>query len=193
MKPHPAPSANNMSRMRPGMLIVIGRIAKARGIRGDVHVAPLTDFPERFNDLDRVWLEMPDGSVVQRTVSHSSHNGSTTVLKLDGIDDRTEAETLRGAYISVDSTDLVELETDTYFVFDLEGLDVVGADGVNIGRVERVEQYPANDVLVVGTKDGQVMVPAVKNFVIDIDTVKRRITVDLPDGLPLIPVRGRER
>lgn len=182
-----------MSRSRSGKLVVIGRVSKAKGIRGYVHVVPLTDFPERFNDLDRVWLEMPDGTVHQRTVEHSSHNGSATVVKLDGIDDRTEAETLRGAYINVDRDDLVELEPDTFFVFDIEGLDVVGTDGVSIGQVERVEQYPANDVLIIVTKDGEMMVPAVKRFVVDIDTVNRRITVDLPDGLPMINVRGRER
>ena len=163
--------------------VVIGVITRARGIRGEVNVKPLTDFPGRFNDLDHITLEMTDGSVGEYKLERSRFVNGTVIIKISGVDDRNVAESLKGSYLCVPLTETVPLEEDTYYIFDLEGMDVCDLEGNRIGNILRVEQYPANDVLVIDTTASEIMIPAVKHYVLDVDKAGNRIVVDLPDDL----------
>ena len=187
------PSAlNEMNAPLSDELIAIGVIARARGIRGEVKVKPLTDFPDRFNGLERILLEMPDGSVESRELELSKFAGGNVILKMTGVDDRNAAEKLKGSYVCVTQAETVPLEEDTFYIFDIEGMDVFDLSENRVGSIARVEQFPANDVIVVGATAGEIMIPAVKRYVIDVDKDRNRIIVDLTDVFADSPRRGKE-
>ena len=106
---------------------------------------------------------------------------------MKGIENRDAAETLQGLYLSVSMNETVPLEENSFYIFELEDMEVFESDGRRIGSVIRVEQYPSNDVLVVGTETEDLMIPAVKEFVKRIDADKRQIIVGLLEGLPSYP------
>ena len=168
-------------------LVAVGRIIKARGLRGELKFELLSDFSERFGSLDSVFLELKNGSVKSFDVEDASIRGQTAIIKLKGVDDRETADALRGAYISVAVDEVVPLEVDSFYIFDLEGMDVFTQNREKIGKVVSVEQYPANDVLVVESEIDRIMIPAIKEFIISVDVHCKRLTVDIPEGLPTYP------
>ncbi len=176
-----------MERSNSDKLVAIGRVIKARGIRGELKVKLLSDFPERFKELRCVKLELKNGEIKSFKIEKTRIAGHFVIVKLNGIENRDTAETLRGLYLSVPMDEAVPLEKNSFYIFELENMEVFESDGRKIGSVIGVEQYPANDVLVVGTETEDLMIPAVKEFVKKIDVDKRQIIVGLPEGLPSYP------
>ena len=165
-------------------LITVGKLSKARGLQGEIKVELLTDFPERFKHLGSVELELRNGEVRTLELERVSVNGTRMVVKFMGIDDRETADWLRGAYINVTREQLVPLDQDSFYDFDLIGMQIVRTDGKEVGTVIKIERYPANDVLIVSTATDDIMLPAIKDIVRNVDVEKKLITVDLPEGLP---------
>lgn len=179
---------NNKQSVHPhGELVAVGRVVKAKGLRGELKIESLSDIPGRFDTLRDVFIEFDDGKIVKRTIVSVNDRTNGLFVKLEGIDDRDAAEKFRGSYICVDSENLAQLPPDNFYTFDMEGMEVVDPAGNTIGTVNRVERYPANDVIVVCMKDGEVMIPAVKEYVRDVDLAQKRLTVDIPEGLPVYP------
>ncbi len=105
------------------------------------------------------------------------------LVKFETVDDRTAAESLRGA-LYVDAGAARSLEPGEFWEHDLAGLDVVHAGtGESVGTVARVEESPAQDLLVVDTPRGERLIPLVSPIVVDVDLDARRVTVDPPEGL----------
>ncbi len=179
-------SADRRERPGPEDLVAIGRIGRPHGVRGWVGVIPLTDFPERFKSLDRINIEREGEPGFWYDVDEAAFKEGMVRLKISGVNDRDAAFALKGAYVSVMRRDTVPLEPDEHYAFDLEGLSVEYPDGTSIGRVLRIERYPANDVLVVETPNGDVMVPALKSIVRSVEPERGRIVADLPEGLPIV-------
>lgn len=155
-------------------LIRIGQITGGFGIRGQVKVEPMTDFPERFRKGMRLRLR----NEWVRIESSSLHKGRF-LLKLEGIDSLTEAEKLQWEYLEIPADDRPELEEDEFLTQDLIGLKVVTDDGRELGSVDEVLPYPAHDVLVVG----ELMIPMVKAFIRRIDLETAEIEVHLIPGM----------
>jgi len=151
----------------------VGRIVGAFGLKGQVKVELLTDFEERLSAGRR--LRLKDDWV---TVETSSWHKNRLLLKLEGVNNVDAAEALQWEYLSAPPDDL-ELGEDEFLVSDLEGLKVVLADGTELGIVDEVAAYPAQDILVIG----ELMIPLVKEFVKDIDLEKGVITVELIEGM----------
>lgn len=153
--------------------VQVGRIVGAFGLKGQVKVELLTDFEERLSKGRRLRLK-DDWVTVESSAWHKKH----LLLKLEGINDISKAETLQWEYLSAPPDDL-ELDEDEFLVSDLEGLRVVTTDGQELGEVDEVAAYPAQDILVIG----ELMVPLAKEFVKDIDLDKGVITVELLEGM----------
>jgi len=154
--------------------VKIGQIVGAWGIRGQVKVEPLTEFADRFKIGTRLrlgghWVTVEDFSV---------HKGRP-LLKLSGVDDMNAAEALQWQYLELEDAPPVELEEDEYLSEDLIGMQVTTTAGEQLGRVDRVLPYPAHDVLQVG----EILIPAVKQFVKKVDLKARRIEVELIEGM----------
>lgn len=152
----------------------IGQIVGVHGIRGQVKVDPLTDFLERMSEGTRLFL---NGAWVE--VERFQIHKGRPILALSGIKDRNQAETLRGAYLETVVTKRPDLTEDEFLVEDMIGLKVVTSDGEELGFVDEVLAYPAQDIL----KIGDIMIPMVKQFVKSIDMEAELITVELIPGM----------
>lgn len=163
-------------------LIKIGQITAPHGVRGEVRVYPLTDFPERFTTLRQVLLG-PDARPVGVRCKGTVKN--LIILSIDGVEDRDQAEKLRLQYVQVPKSEVPPLPEGHYYVFDLVGLDVVDPDGKHLGKLVEVStDSPAHDIYVVETAPRKrYMVPAVKTFVKEIDLPGGRIVVQPIPGL----------
>lgn len=164
--------------------VVIARIVKARGIRGEVACDVETDFPERFGQLERVTVWMPNDSRLSLAVeAHWFHKGRV-ILKFAGYDTMTAAEQLVGGRLVISEADALELEEDEFYQYDLIGATVVTRDGHMIGRVVRLLETGSAVLLVVeGDDQREVLIPFVDEICTEVDVDARRIIINPPDGL----------
>lgn len=162
--------------------ISIGKILKSQGHRGAVRVLPLTDFPERFQDMKRIRVKLKD-SRVDYTIEDIKPHGKFLTIKFKEILDMNAAEKLRGCYLEVTREELVPLQEGCYYIFDIVGMSVFDHAGTLLGKVTDVLQTGANDVYVVETGVRPLLIPALKQVVKEIDLPGRRMLVELPEGL----------
>lgn len=165
------------------MIVVVGRIGRPHGVRGDLNVEPRTDEPERRFAPGAVL--MTDHGVHRKLTvdGHRWHSGRL-LLSFSGIDDRTAAESLRGVLLST-TVDPEEAPDDPEEFYDhqLVGLAVIEPGGVTLGSVSEVV-HGAQDLLVVTRVDGgRVLIPFVKAMVPLVDISAGHLIADLPDGL----------
>ncbi|NLN75379.1 MAG: 16S rRNA processing protein RimM [Armatimonadetes bacterium] len=148
--------------------IVIGKIAGPLGIKGEVKVVVLTDFPERFTAGSELEIRLPEGKRQSVKVQSKRLYKDGLALMLEGVDTRGEAEAIRGAVFVVNIDSVRGLPDGSFYVFDLIGLKVVTTDGRECGSISEIMQGGANDVYVTSTG---LCIPALKEVVekIDID------------------------
>jgi len=155
----------------------IGRLLKAHGVKGALRLELLTDFPDRFAAGAQVLV---DGRVLRIKRSKPADDG--LIVSFVEIDDRTQAEALVGHYCTLPLDRARELPDDHYYHFQLIGLSVVdAAQQRQLGRVEEVLPYAANDVLRVNDGRVDTLIPMVKQIVKSIDRKAGIITVRLPE------------
>lgn len=163
--------------------VVIGRVGRAHGTRGEVCVEPVTDFPQRFESL-REMLVMRKGREPRRMdVESVRWKGKVALVKLAGVEDRDEAVKLNGALCGVRRSEVAPTGEDEYYHFDLIGCRVIDEKGEEVGVVSDVLRMPANDVLVVKDGDREMLVPTVKQVVKDVSLDERVITIERIPGL----------
>jgi 16S rRNA processing protein RimM len=156
--------------------VSIGRVVAAHGLRGEVKVEPLTDFPERFERGSRLWL-----AGTERAVQSSRWRGRHVYLKLEGVETRDAAEALRGGELRAAPRPLAG--ADRYYLHDIIGLRVEDAKGEALGKVADVLSTGANDVYVVRSERGELLLPAIEDVVREIDVAGGRIVVEVLPGL----------
>jgi 16S rRNA processing protein RimM len=164
-------------------MISVARIARPQGHRGEVIADLLTDFPERFARLSRVFVKRADGRFLLLDLESSRMHKGRIALKFAGCDSIDGAEELRGARVVVSRDQLVELPEDTYYDFDLIGCEVVAIEGQQLGRVEEVQNYGAAPLLVVRDGAREILIPLALSICVEIDTERKRIVVNPPEGL----------
>jgi len=157
-----------------GEFVRVGQIVGAFGLKGELKVEPLTDADDRFLAGTRLRL---NGDWV--TVKSMRMHKGRPLVKIDGIEDMTAAEKLRWQYLEAPPLTEADMEEGEYLVEDLIGMKVITVEGDDIGKVEDVLPYPAQDVL----KVGEVLIPMVEEFVIEVDLEKEIITVKLLPGM----------
>lgn len=159
----------------------VGKIVNTQGIRGDVRVIPLTDYINRFGDLKYVYLN--DEKLIKQEIESVSYHKSFVLLKFRGIDSMSDAEKLKDNYILVDRRNAVKLPEGRYFICDLIGLKVYDIGGGSLGEIVDVISTGSNDVYVTRMDDREILIPALKTVVMDINIEEGRMTVHLPEGL----------
>jgi 16S rRNA processing protein RimM len=164
--------------------VVIARIVKARGVRGEVACSVETDFPERFESLEEATVWMPGGARLSLKVEgHWFHKGRV-ILKFEGYDTMTAAEALVGGRLVISEADALELEDDQFYEYDVVGAEVVTADGARVGRVARLMRTGGTHLLVVeGDDKREQLIPFVDDICTEVDVKARRITVNPPEGV----------
>lgn len=158
-------------------LLRIGYIIKPQGVRGELKIEPLSDDPNRFNDLTEVILQSKNGEQSMYVIESCVVRMGFVYVVFQGFNDRAKAEALRGKYICVTREDAVELPEGHHFVCDLLSCEVVTNDGQVLGKIMDILQHGAADVYVVkGEKS--CMFPALKRLIVDEDIKNKRIVVD---------------
>lgn len=166
------------------MQLVVARIGRAHGIRGDVTVEVRTDEPELRLAPGAVLLTDPASAGPLTIESGKVHSGRL-LLRFEGVRDRNGAEALRNTLLiaEVDPAELPE-EEDEYYDHQLVDLDVVLADGTLIGAITEISHLPSQDLFIVERPDGtELMIPFVEQIVTEIDLENQRAVIDPPPGL----------
>jgi 16S rRNA processing protein RimM len=166
------------------MQLVVGRIAKAHGIRGEVAVEVRTDDPEhRYVVGSTLQTDPPERGPL--TIAKARWHSGRLLVQFDGVADRTAAERLGGTLLVADSgTSSAADDDDDFWDHDLIGLTAVAEDGMVLGDVADVLHPPGPAVLVVSLASGkEVMVPFVSEIVPSVDVAAGRLVIDPPTGL----------
>ncbi|WP_031013959.1 ribosome maturation factor RimM [Streptomyces sp. NRRL F-5727] len=166
------------------MQLVVARIGRAHGIRGDVTVEVRTDEPELRLGPGAVLLTDPPSAGPLTVESGKVHSGRL-LLRFEGVRDRNAAEALRNTLLiaEVDPAELPE-EEDEYYDHQLVDLDVVLADGTEVGVITEISHLPSQDLFIVERPDGtELMIPFVEQIVTEIDLENQRAVIDPPPGL----------
>lgn len=169
-------------------MTVIGRICGGHGLEGELRIQPLTDFPERFLEMEHFRVFRSDGTEwgVLHPVCFRFLEGKGLILaKTAEIRDRTSADQLKGTLVKVPPEERVSLPEGHYWIDDLLGLDVQDeATGENLGVIEEVLQTGSNDCYMVRTPEGKIKaLPAIREVVRKVDLEKGTVTVALMEGL----------
>lgn len=157
----------------------VGKIVNTQGLRGEVKITPWTDYPEVFEELDKLYLD--DGTSFK--IKSVKYHKSSVIVKLSGVDDVNAAERLKNKTLYVPREDMDVLSDDTYYVVDLIGLEVFEGENF-IGKLTEVISTGSNDVYVVkkeGEKD--ILIPALKEVVLDVNINEGFMKVKIPEGL----------
>lgn len=166
------------------MQLVVGKIGRAHGIRGDVSVEVRTDEPELRLGPGAVVLTDP-ASVGPLTIESGKVHSGRLLLHFAGVNDRNAAEALRGTMLiaEVDPEERPD-DPEEFYDHQLIGLDVVLLDGTLVGELSEVVHLPYQDLLTVTRPDGtEVLVPFVERIVPTIDLENQRAVIDPPPGL----------
>ncbi|MDO5018532.1 MAG: ribosome maturation factor RimM [Lagierella massiliensis] len=159
--------------------IKVGYITNTHGIKGDIKIYPLTDYPERF-------LEDIDFFIDKKfkvKITKARYYRGLIYASLDGYDNINKVLRFKSKYIYVSEENRVSLPSDTYFISDLEGMDVVDR-GKIVGKVVEVLFNSTNDIYRCTSNDGkEFLIPAVKAFIKEIDVENKKLHVELIEGI----------
>ncbi len=173
--------------------IVLGKITKPHGIRGEVKIFPLSGQPENFKKYKTIYLAFAgeDKDPVTATIEKCRVQGKLVLVKMAEYNTRNDAETLVGRLVLIPSSDLPELSSEEYYLSELQGKKAVTSDGLEIGNVVGILETGAHDILVVQNNEQEFLIPAHKKFLVNWD--ENQIVLDLPPGLLEINKSQRKR
>ncbi|MDF2907994.1 MAG: rimM [Herbinix sp.] len=161
----------------------VGVITTTHGVRGEVKVFPTTDDPNRYKDLKKVFLDTGK-ELLPFEIEGVKFFKQLVILKFKGIDNINDVEKYRGKDLMIPREDAVALEEGEYFIFDLIDSAVFTEDGKELGVLSEILSTAANDVYVVKTSAGkEILIPSIKECILDIDVDNKKIVVHLLDGL----------
>ncbi len=161
----------------------IGKIVNTHGVRGEVKLIPLTDNPNRFDELEWVFIEK-EGKMDKHTIQQVKYTKGSVMIKFTSINSVDEAEQYRDCFVLVDRENAVKLPENSYFICDILGCSVFDEKGVLLGELVDILQTGSNDVYVIRNQSGkEILLPALKSVVSSISLEQQRIDVIIPKGL----------
>ena len=165
-------------------LVTVAHAVKTRGLRGEIVAELLTDFPERFENLEKLVAVSPAGKRQQVGLESFWFQKDRVVLKLSEFDDIDAASSLIGYDFAVPEAESVSLPENHYYDWQLEGCAVYSVEGNEIGIASRIVRTGAVEILAVTTRAGhEVLIPLAEPIVVRVDTANKLIVVDPPEGL----------
>jgi len=164
-------------------LLAVGRIVKPFGLRGEVVVESFTDSPARFRTLRAVHLGSDAATARPAHVTRATIEPRGIRVSLAEISDRTAAEKIVGYFLFVDAQHRVRLPRGRHFVHQVVGLTVLDTEGAVIGCVRDVLKLPAHDVYVIERNGREILIPAVREFVLSINPEEGILRVHLIEGM----------
>ena len=163
--------------------VAIGKILRAWGVKGELLIAPFCEDLKRYSQVEKVFISDADAKEKPYRIKRSRIFQGEILLQLEGIDNRTKAERLKGKYLEIDKKDVPLLTEGCYYVFDLVNCQILTLKGKKIGEVMEILLFPANPVLSVRKGKEEYLIPFVKEVVKKIDLEKRVIWIEPIEGL----------
>ena len=161
----------------------VGVISSTHGVRGEVKVFPTTDDVTRFRQLKKVYLDT-GREMLPLEIQNVKFFKQFAILKFRGIDNINDIEKYRGKSLMIDREDAVDLDEDEYFIADMIGMKVCTEDGSEFGTLKDVMETGANDVYIIDSLEhGEVLIPAIRECILDVDMDEERMTIHLMEGL----------
>ncbi|NMA87280.1 MAG: 16S rRNA processing protein RimM [Tissierellia bacterium] len=161
--------------------IQIGRIANTHGVRGEIKIIPLTNDMHRFNYLKTAFL---GEEKIKVEVENVKYHKNLVIVKFKEFNDINEIISFKDEYVYIEGKDKVVLPEDHYFLYDIVNCEVFDTQNNYIGIVKEVLQSASNDIYIVKDKKGkEYLIPAVKEFFIDIDVENKKIIIDPIEGM----------
>lgn len=161
----------------------IGQIVNTHGLKGYIKVVPFTDSISRFEELTKIYIQYKK-ELIEFKIEKVKYLKKLVTLKLYGINHINEAEKYKNCYIFIKREDAKKLEEDTYFIADLIGLEVYDETNKLIGKLNDIYNTGSNDIYVVNSNDGkQILFPALKSVIKQIDIKNGKIIVDVNGGI----------
>jgi len=164
-------------------LLDIGTVVGTHGLKGDLKIRLKSGDPDLLMTIKRVHLRLPTGKTFEVDIVRQVLHKGQVLLRLYGYDSITLVEPLVGSQILIDSECLPPLDDNQYYWGDLKGLAVIDTERGDIGQLSAMFTSAAHDIYVVKGCCGEVLIPAVARFVLDIDLNERVMQVALPEGL----------
>lgn len=158
--------------------VIVGRIGSPWGLSGWVKVQILSDSPNRFKVNSRFFT---DDSVL--VIEDFKIINKSTVIKFHDISDPEKAQALRDQYLYINRDQIESLQEGLYYHFQILGIEVVTQDGENLGEVIEILNTGSNDVYIVQKDSKEILIPGIKDVILDIDLIRNSMVVDLPEGL----------
>ncbi len=165
------------------MLITIGKAVKPFGVKGEIKIEPLTDFPERFKKLRRVYLVSPVGKEFACEVRSVRYAGDEMYLQFVGYDSPEKAKALNGWLIKVPEEEAVPLPDGSFYWFELVGMEVVTESGEGLGTIVDIFETGSNDVYVLKKGRKETYIPATKEVIRQVDRKAKRMIIRVVEGL----------
>jgi 16S rRNA processing protein RimM len=171
-----------LERKMAARYMAIGRVVRVHGIRGEVKVELMTDYPERFKPGVTVYLGSQTEARLVKIEASRPHQGAVLV-KFAGVPDRNAAELLRDQFVLIPEDQAMPLAENENYAHDLIGLSVETTDGEKLGKLTEILYTGANDVYAVAGPNGELLIPALKEVIVNVDLAAGRMVVALLDGL----------
>lgn len=152
-------------------------------MRGEVKIFPLTDFPERFRDLEEVTIRTKGVQELRYRLSGVVWRPPFVYVAFEGIDCPEDVDPIRGGLIQIPESDRIALPEGEYFQSDLIGLEVYQMSGEHVGSITEIVETGVNDLFVVKAGKREVLIPALRKIVMLIDLKQNRMEIDPPEGL----------
>jgi len=163
--------------------VLIGKIVGIHGIKGTNKLRSYAESLSVFSPGRPILVRDLRGREASYEIHWVKPHTGIPLVSFKGITDRHQAKTLIGAELFIPQSELPELDEDTYYWYDLIGIEVYTITGKFLGRIESIIETGSNDVYVVKSNEKEVLIPALESVVLDIDLEHKRMQVDLPEGL----------
>lgn len=168
--------------MRPG-LIALGKVVRAQGLKGELKVFSYLDIPWDLQTLKGLYVRLEGADPVYMEVERVRRQGSFFFIKFRGLENRTSVQALVGSEVLIPREEVPPLPQDTYYYYDIIGLEVVDGEGRGLGQVTKIFPTPANDVYVIEKGGKEWLIPATKEIIQEVDLKSGFLRIHLIEGL----------
>ncbi len=163
--------------------ITIGKVVSTQGNKGEFKVLPLTDSTDRFKNITSIFIRKNINRKILN-IEKIRFKENMVILKSKDIENIEEAKMIVGSFLEVERKNVVKLPKDTYFIFEIIGLEVYDENDIFLGKIENVISTGSNDVYIVkGENKKELFIPAIREVVKNVNLEKKRITINMVDGL----------
>jgi len=163
--------------------VAVGKISGAVGLKGEIKITRWSDSVERFTQLQKVWIGHDSENSREFAVEEVRINGKNTVVRLGGVVTRSAAEQLKDQLMLIPGSDITQPPEGSFFIDDVLGMNVVTEEGKRVGIVREILRLPSNDLWQVDSGSKLISIPAVKEFIRNVDLQTRTVVIHELEGL----------